>query len=135
MGTLRAQAASRRAASVSAPNRQGFTLIELLVALAVFSLAALALLNLAGENTRSAARVETRTLGGVVAENLAVEAMIAPQMAEGEASGRTRLAGRDWRWKRTVAATDDPDLLRIEIRVLTEEGQAADRTLFRSRVR
>ena len=116
-------------------SREGFTLIELLVALAVFSLAALALLNLAGENTRSAARVETRTLGGVVAENLAVEAMIAPQMAEGEASGRTPLAGRDWRWTRTVASTDDPDLLRIEIRVLDDEGQAADRTLFRARER
>ena len=118
-----------------AERRDGFTLIELLVALAVFSLAALALLNLAGENTRSAARVETRTLGGVVAENLAVEAMIAPQMAEGEIAGRTQLAGRDWRWTRSVVPTDDPDLLRVEIRVLTEEGQAADRTLFRSRVR
>lgn len=115
--------------------RDGFTLIELLVALAVFSLAALALLNLAGENTRSAARVETRTLGGVVAENLAVEAMIAPQMAEGELSGQTELAGRSWRWTRTVLSTDDPDLLRVDIRVLTEEGQASDRSLFRARAR
>ncbi|MFP5297125.1 MAG: prepilin-type N-terminal cleavage/methylation domain-containing protein, partial [Alphaproteobacteria bacterium] len=43
------------------PARQGFSLVELLVALAVFSLAAMALLNLSGENTRSAARVEDRT--------------------------------------------------------------------------
>jgi general secretion pathway protein I len=113
----------------------GFTLIELLVALAVFSLAALALLNLAGENTRSAARVETRTLGGVVAENLAVEAMIAPQLPEGLTSGAAPLAGRSWRWTRTVAPTDDPDLLRVDIQVDTEEGRAADRTLFRSRAR
>ncbi|MDP2117618.1 MAG: type II secretion system protein GspI, partial [Brevundimonas sp.] len=61
-------------------------MIELLVALAVFSVAALALLNLAGENSRSAARVETRTLGGVVAENLAVEAMIAPRLPGGRTS-------------------------------------------------
>lgn len=117
------------------PGRQGFTLIELLVALAVFSLAALALLNLSGENTRSAARVETRTLGGIVAENLAVEAMIAPAIGEGTSSGRIALAGRDWRWTRTVAATEDPDLVRVDIRVATEEGQAADRTVFRSRAR
>jgi len=116
-------------------ERAGFTLIELLVALAVFSLAALALLNLTGENTRSAARVETRTLGGVVAENLAVEAMIAPLVSEGTATGRTPLAGRDWRWTRTVAATDEPDLLRIDIRVSDAEGQAAERTIFRSRTR
>lgn len=116
-------------------ERRGFTLIELLVALAVFSLAALALLNLSGENTRSAARVETRTLGGIVAENLAVEAMIAPTVDEGVSSGRTDLAGRPWRWTRTVAATAEPDLLRVDIRVAAPEGQAAERTVFRSRVR
>ena len=114
-------------------SREGFTLIELLVAMAVFSLAAMALLNLSGENTRSAARVETRTLGGVVAENLAVEAMIAPSLPEGETSGAVPLSGRQWRWVRTVAATDDPELQRVDIRVVTEEGQAADRILFRAR--
>ena len=124
-----------RRADDRGPNKEGFTLIELLVALAVFSLAALALLNLTGENTRSAARVETRTLGGVVAENLAVEAMIAPSIGEGTTSGQTSLAGRPWRWTRTVAPTPEPDLLRIHIRVTTDEGQAADRTLFRSRSR
>lgn len=113
--------------------RDGFTLVEMLVALAVFSLAAMALLNLSGENTRSAARVETRTLGGVVAENVAVEAAVAMQLPEGETSGRTELAGRAWRWTRTVLATDDPDILRIEVRVQDDEGQAADRTLFRAR--
>lgn len=115
--------------------RQGFTLIELLVALAVFSLAALALLNLAGENTRSAARVETRTLGGIVAENLAVETMIAPRTPEGLTSGITPLAGRSWRWTRTVAPTDDPDLLRVDIHVDTDDGRAADRVIFRARTR
>lgn len=116
-------------------SRDGFTLIELMVALAVFSLAVLALLNLAGENTRSAAWVETRTLGGVVAENLAVEAMIVQQMAEGQETGQTVLAGRDWSWTRTVVGTDDPDLLRVDIRVSADEDLAADRTLFRARTR
>ena len=113
-------------------DRSGFTLIELLVAMAVFSLAAMALLNLSGENTRSAARVETRTLGGLVAENLAVEAMIAPSIAEGETSGAVPLAGRQWRWTRSVQGVD-AGLLRIDIRVATDEGQAADRVLFRGR--
>ncbi|MGV8929375.1 MAG: type II secretion system minor pseudopilin GspI [Brevundimonas sp.] len=115
------------------PDKEGFTLIELLVALAVFSLAAMALLNLSGENTRSASRVETRTLGGVVAENLAVEAMIQPAIGEGTVSGETPLAGRPWRWIRTVTATDDPDILRVDIRVRDAGGQAAERTVFRAR--
>ena len=101
----------------------------------MFSLAALALLNLSGENTRSAARVETRTLGGIVAENLAVEAMIAPAISEGTTSGRTPLAGRPWTWTRTITPTEDPDLVRIHITVNDPDGQAAQRTLFRSRTR
>lgn len=113
--------------------RQGFTLIEMLVALSVFSLAAMALLNLSGENTRSAARVETRTLGGVVAENLAVEAATIPTIGEGTTSGEVELAGRRWRWTRAVVATDVAGMLRIDVRVSDAEGQAAERTLFRSR--
>ena len=114
----------------------GFTLVETLVALAVFGLAAMALLNLAGENTRSAARVETRTLAGIVAENIAVEAVIAPALAEGETSGRIDLAERGWSWTRRVAGTDDPEIQRIDIAVLTDDPrpiQAADRILFRTR--
>lgn len=111
------------------PNRQGFSLVELMVALAVFSLAALALLNLAGENTRSAARVEDRTLGGVVADNLAVETVLSRQLETGEGKGEVELAQRTWGWSRRVEPTEDPALLRVEIRVVTDEGLAADRTL------
>jgi general secretion pathway protein I len=114
-------------------ERGGFTLVEMLVALAVFSLAAMALLNLSGESTRSAQRVETRTLGGMVAENVAVEAAIAPALGEGETSGQSALGGHNWQWTRAVVATEDPELLRIDVRVRDEEGQAADRTLFRRR--
>lgn len=114
-------------------DRGGFTLIEMLVALAVFGLAAMALLNLSGENTRSAARVETRTLGGVVAENLAVEAATAPSIGEGTVTGQVELAGRRWRWSRAVSATDVAGMLRVHVRVSDTEGQAAERTLFRPR--
>lgn len=133
-GLDHAQGSAQGAAGGTA-GRTGFSLIELLVALAVFSLAALALLNLSGESTRSAARVETRTLGGIVAENIAVETMLAPQLAEGESSGREVLAGRNWSWARRVSATDDPDLLRVDIRVSEGDSQAAERTVFRSRTR
>ncbi|MGQ2973975.1 MAG: type II secretion system minor pseudopilin GspI, partial [Brevundimonas mediterranea] len=85
------------------PAREGFTLIELLVALAVFSLAALALLNLSGENIRSAVRVEDRTLGGFVAEHLAVQAAVPPRLAEGASSGETPMGGRQWRWTQSVS--------------------------------
>jgi len=119
----------RRQASRAA---RGFTLIEMLVAMAVFSLAALALLNLAGENTRSAARVETRVLGGVIAENLAVQAFVLPNPpAFGETQGQTAMAGRDWRWVQTVARTPQPGIIRIDVRVLDGTETAATLTVFR----
>ena len=57
-------------------EESGFTLIEVLVALSVFSLAVMALLNVQGQNTRTAGLVATRVVAGVVAENRAVEAVL-----------------------------------------------------------
>ncbi len=118
-------------------RRDGFTLIELLVALAVFSLAALALLKLSGENARAAADVETRTVAAIVADNLAVTALTSVDPPpEGETTGTTPMAGRDWRWRRIVTATPDPAMIRIEVKV-SEDGvwTAAEAVLFRGRAR
>lgn len=106
-------------------GREGFSLIELLVALAVFSLAAVALLNLAGESTRTAASLEERVLAGVVADNQAVEAVAteAPP-APGLSEGVQEAGGRSWRWTRLIAGTADPDILRIEVRVTLADGSA-----------
>lgn len=114
-------------------ERPGFSLIEMVVALGVFSLAALALLNLMGEGVRSAARAETRALGAVVAENVAVEAVIArDRPSEGTADGQVQLAGRDWRWTRIVTTTADPGILRIDVSVSESGEHAADLAVFRS---
>lgn len=106
------------------PN--GFTLIEVLVALAVFSLAAIALLRLQGVTLTSAATLESRTVGQIVARNLAVEAMtdpVAPSL--GRSEGSETNAGRAWRWSRTVARMGEPRLLRIDIAVVDEAGDPA----------
>lgn len=120
------------------PHRScaGFSLIEMLVAMAVFGLAALALLHLAGESTRSAALVEERVLAGVVADNRTAEAMLAPpdELQAGPAEG-TELAGdRRWRWGRRVSATDIDGIVRIDITVTPADGHhvAAEASVFRS---
>lgn len=112
--------------------RSGFSLLETLAALAIFSLVALTLFNLAGENTRSAANLERRVLASIVAENLAVQAFALPNPpAFGETRGDEALGGLDLGWTQTVSTTDDPGMVRIEIRVGDRDGQAASLTVFR----
>lgn len=124
---------ARRADVRAAPA--GFSLVEMLVALAVFALAVLGLLNLAGESTRTAVAIEERVLAAVVADNVAVEAatLDVRDLAD-EASGREEAGGRDWRWTRRTSPTADPSLLRVDVRVLPpgEERVAAEVALFRS---
>lgn len=114
----------------------GFTLIEMLVALAVFSLAVMALLNLSGESTRAVSAIEERAFAGVVAENRAVEAQTASSLeALGPAEGTESVGGRTWRWTRRVSDTADAAMVRVDIAV-TRDGdgrRAAELTLFRTR--
>ncbi len=114
--------------------RAGFTLIEMLVALGVFSLAALAMLNLMGQNLRTAAILEEAALASIIVENRAVEiqASLAPPEL-GVANGEEEMGGRRWQWQRTTLVTDRPDILRIDIAVRLEGRQqvAAQTSLFR----
>lgn len=117
-----------------APAERGFTLLEMLVALAVLSLGALALLNLAGENTRTAGAVEARLFAGMVAENRAVEALTSPAPPTlGEAQGVDDMGLRRWRWTRRVSRTADPAVLRVDVRVVEPDGgrTAGEVTVFR----
>lgn len=111
----------------------GFTLIEVLVALAIFSLAALALLRLQGAALATTARLDEQAMAGIVAQNLAVEAMVAPEAPTlGATAGAETNGGRVWRWTRTVDRSPDSRLQRIEIAVTAADGRvAASRTVVR----
>jgi general secretion pathway protein I len=112
------------------PRADGFSLLEALVAMGVFSLAALALLNLAGENARTAAILEERTLAAVVAENQAVSALTAAAApAPGVMEGAEQQGGRSWRWRMEVARTDDPSILRIDVQVRPEGSDSVSGAL------
>ena len=99
----------------------GFTLLEMLVALAVFSLAALALVRLQGVTLRTAADLDSKALGQIVARNLMVEVQTDPVPPSiGEEDGEVSNGGRRWRWSRVVKPTDDRRLLQVD---LTVDGQ------------
>ncbi|MGE3395620.1 MAG: type II secretion system minor pseudopilin GspI [Sphingomonas sp.] len=101
----------------------GFTLIEMLVALAIFSLAALALLRLSGATATNSARLADQAIAQLVAENVAVETLTDPGPPPiGTQAGQTANAGRRWSWTRTVARSPEARILQIEIVVASLDG-------------
>lgn len=114
-------------------REDGFTLIEMLVALAIFSLAALALLRLEGATVANTARLQDQAVAQIVARNIAVEALtdpVAPTL--GAQSGETNNARRNWRWTRRVALSPEPRIQQIEISVQSQlGGPGATLTVFR----
>jgi general secretion pathway protein I len=103
----------------------GFTLLEMLVALAVFSLAALALIRLQSVTVRTAADLSERTMAQVVAHNLMVElATDARPPAMGDSEGEVENGGKAWHWARHVAALDDRRLIRVDLVVEGGVGQS-----------
>lgn len=121
--------------SIDPRRAVGFSLIEMLVALAVFALAVLGLLNLAGESTRTAVAIEEKVLAAVVADNVAVDAATLDVRALADAAqGREEAGGLAWHWTRTTAPTADPSLLRVDVQVspADEARVVAEVSLFRS---
>jgi len=112
----------------------GFTLIEMLVALAIFSLAALALLRLGGATATNSARLADRAIAQTVARNVAVEALTDPAPpALGSTSGEAVNGGRRWRWTRATGRSPEARIQQIEIHVFAMEGGPgrASLTVFR----
>lgn len=122
-----------RCRSVARRGEQGFTLIEMMVALAVFSLAALALIRLEGASFRGATTLDRSLLAGIVARNVAVDAQTAAQVpALGTAQGDEANGGKTWRWTRVVAPVGDGDrVFRIDVTVADASGTAAKLTVLR----
>jgi general secretion pathway protein I len=119
---------------VGVPARNGFTLIEMLVALAIFSLAALALLRLGGATATNSASLSDQAVAQLVARNVAVETLADPlPPAFGASQGDIVNAGRRWRWTRIVSRSPEARIQQIEIAVQPEAGGPgrASLTIFR----
>ncbi len=94
----------------------GFTLIEMLVALAVFSLAALALIRLQAYTTRNAAELETRVVAQSVVRNRAVEILTDPRPpAVGQSRGQVENGGLIWNWTQDAKLTEDQRFVQVDI--------------------
>ena len=109
-------------------SETGFTLIEMLVALAVFSIAALALLRLDGYAIGTAADLDARSMAGLVVRNEAALAATDPgPIVRGSTMRSVSNGGRNFTVRRTVTPTDDRRLVRIDLLVMEQgsTGRAA----------
>lgn len=111
----------------------GFTLIEMLVALAVFSIAALALLRLDIYAVATTADISERSIAELVAANATALAETDPGVPpRGRSSEVIRNGGRAFAVQRTVTPTPDARLVRIDIAVAgTSPAGRAARTLIK----
>ncbi len=108
----------------------GFTLIEMLVALAIFSLAALALLRLGGATATNSARLNDQAIAQIVARNIAVETITDPEPPPfGTLNGEAVNAGRRWAWTRTTGRSPEARIQQIEISVVDAAGGPGRATL------
>ena len=106
-----------------ARREEGFTLIEMLVALAIFSLAALALLRLSGATATNSARLADQAIAQIVAENVAVETLTDPGPPPiGTQAGQAVNGGRRWSWTRTVTRSPEARILQIEVIAASLDG-------------
>ena len=98
------------------PEQTGFSLIEVMVALAIFGLAAVALVRLTGISLASATSLADRQWAATVARNQALEALLSAQ-PPAPAQGRERAGARDWDWQRRIAPGPAPGTMVVTVDV------------------
>ncbi len=114
--------------SPSPCREDGFTLIEIMVALAVFSLAAMALVRLESATIRGASILDETVVAQMVARNIAISAVTDPQApALGRTTGAEVNGGRSWKWTRIVSGTGDVRVVRIDVAVTNAGGSVVGR--------
>lgn len=113
-------------------TQSGFSLVEMLAALAVLSMAGLALMNAVTASGRSAIIAQERALAGLAAANVMNIATLEAHSLRGieGARGVYTLAGVEYAWEIEVEPTPDPALRRVTLIVSDDRGPAAQLTSF-----
>ncbi|PHR84395.1 MAG: type II secretion system protein GspI [Colwellia sp.] len=100
----------------------GFTLIEVMLAMAVFSIAGVALLSVATNNTRNIAYLEDKMFANWVAANqLVATHLVEKWPPKNKVKGEVELAGRAWFWQQKVIKTTDKDMRAIVMEIRLKE--------------
>ncbi|WP_448569435.1 type II secretion system minor pseudopilin GspI [Thalassotalea ganghwensis] len=102
----------------------GFTLIEVLLAMAIFSIAGLALLSSSDTHLMQLSALEQKTYADWVASDQLVEANLSQQWPpKNNIKGQVEMAGHQWFWQQKVLETNDNNMRAIVIEVRLNEKE------------
>ena len=114
-------------------SQLGFSLVEILVALAILSMAGLALMGSVTQAGRSAILAREQGLAQLAAESVLNTAILEAVSGRGvqPGNGVYALAGIEYRWQLEVAETSDPALRRVVLTLSDDQGPVHRLTTFR----
>ena len=104
-------------------QERGFTLIEMLVALAIFSIAALALMRLDIYAISQTSAIADARLADIVARNEAALATTDPNLTLGESRSTVTNGGSAFDVVRRITPTADKRLVRVDIAAVQQVGR------------
>lgn len=100
----------------------GFTLIEVMLAMAVFSLAGVALLGVADNNYRHISHLEEQMFANWVASNQLVELSLDKTWPpKNNRKGSVDMAGRTWYWQQKVVETANKAMREVTMEIRVDE--------------
>lgn len=107
-------------------RQRGFSLLEVLIAMAVISMALLALSRTGGAAPRHLSSLQERTFALWVAQNAISEIRLNEEFPPpGPREGREQMGGREWRWQAQVQETQDNAIMRIDVSVFPADADEA----------
>ena len=107
---------------------RGFTLLEVLIALVFLAIGMFALVATAGHVSYTDSQLRDKTFADWVAMNELTTLRLGGAWPSDTQDGDADMGGQKWHWTATFTKTEDPDLLRVDVAVATEDKKDQDVT-------
>jgi general secretion pathway protein I len=102
----------------------GFTLIEVMLAMAIFSIAGIALMSAADNNIKNLSHLENKVLANWVASNqLVAVSLDTAWPPKNNKKGTVEMAGQEWFWLQKVIKTENNSMRSVVIEIRNKEDE------------